>query len=223
MRFELLGAAAGSTWSPVSWRAPVDRRRRLDGVVAPLGSSRSRWELTVLAARSCSRRRTRLGAGIWTRVCARRGRPGRPDSGPAAARRSSRTADCTAFGERFRRDDEMRSGISSGRVVFGSLGGGGRMEFAVIGDPRNRAARVQPITRDTGHVILCTDATRRLLADAGVTLDSRGTFELKGIAGPVPVTLSMPPWTTRNPPRRPLKPMRRSAEKDISGPLPPPA
>ena len=43
------------------------------------------------------------------------------------------------------------------------MGGGGRLEFAVIGDPVNVAARVEKTTRETGDVILLTEATRCLL------------------------------------------------------------
>ena len=38
-------------------------------------------------------------------------------------------------------------GVNSGPVVVGSVGGGGRLEFAVIGDPVNVAARVENLTR----------------------------------------------------------------------------
>ena len=56
-------------------------------------------------------------------------------------------------------------GINSGPVVVGSVGGGGRLEFAVIGDPVNVAARVENLTRETGDVVLLTEATRCLLSD----------------------------------------------------------
>ena len=54
-------------------------------------------------------------------------------------------------------------GINSGPVVVGSVGGGGRLEFAVIGDPVNVAARVEHLTRETGDIVLLTEATRCLL------------------------------------------------------------
>ena len=43
------------------------------------------------------------------------------------------------------------------------MGGGGRLEFAVIGDPVNVAARVEQVTRETGDTVLLTEATRCLL------------------------------------------------------------
>ena len=92
-----------------------------------------------------------------------------------------------ALGERF--GDELRFGIgiNSGPVVVGSVGGGGRLEFAVIGDPVNVAARVENLTRETGDSVLVTEATRCLLSDGAEALESRGDFALKGVSEPVPI------------------------------------
>ena len=89
--------------------------------------------------------------------------------------------------ERF--DEEFRFGIgvNSGPVVLGSVGGGGRLEFAVIGDPVNVAARVEHLTRETGDTILLTEATRCLLGSGTVELEPRGDFALKGLPEPVPI------------------------------------
>jgi class 3 adenylate cyclase len=89
--------------------------------------------------------------------------------------------------ERF--GDEVRFGIgvNSGPVVVGSVGGGGRLEFAVIGDPVNIAARVEHLTRETEDVVLVTEATRCLLSGDRFELDSRGDFALKGVSEPVPI------------------------------------
>jgi class 3 adenylate cyclase len=72
-------------------------------------------------------------------------------------------------------------------VVVGSVGGGGRLEFAVIGDPVNVAARVENLTRETGDPVLVTEATRCLLSDSADGLESRGEFALKGVSEPVPI------------------------------------
>ena len=92
--------------------------------------------------------------------------------------------------ERF--GDEVRFGIgvNSGPVVIGSVGGGGRLEFAVIGDPVNVAARVEHLTRETGDTILITEATRCLLVrDRTIDCEPRrrGEFALKGVSEPVPI------------------------------------
>ena len=78
-------------------------------------------------------------------------------------------------------------GINSGPVVVGSVGGGGRLEFAVIGDTVNVAARVEHLTRETGDIGLLTDATRCLLTNGSRRLEPRGRFALKGVADPVPI------------------------------------
>jgi adenylate cyclase len=74
---------------------------------------------------------------------------------------------------------EVRVGINSGTVVAGSIGGAGRLNFSVIGDTVNVAARVEEATRTTGDRLLLTRAT----ADALVRpapLSSRGSIFLRG-------------------------------------------
>jgi class 3 adenylate cyclase len=90
------------------------------------------------------------------------------------------------FGSRLR----VGIGLNSGPVVIGSVGGGGRLEFTVIGDPVNVAARVEKATRETGDTVLLTEATRCLLNGGGAELEPRGEIELKGKSEPVPVYTS---------------------------------
>jgi adenylate cyclase len=89
--------------------------------------------------------------------------------------------------ERFGDEMQFGIGINSGPVVVGSVGGGGRLEFAVIGDPVNVAARVERLTRETGDIVLLTEATRCLLSESSQSLEPRGSFALKGVAEPVPI------------------------------------
>ena len=67
------------------------------------------------------------------------------------------------------------------------MGGGGRLEFAVIGDAVNVAARVEHLTRETGDIVLVTEASRCLLSSATENLEPRGRFALKGVSEPVPI------------------------------------
>lgn len=87
------------------------------------------------------------------------------------------------FGERCR----IGIGINSGLVLAGTIGGGDLVEYGVIGDPVNVAARVQDATRDLDEPLLLTEATRCLLESAHVDLESRGELSLKGKPQPIAV------------------------------------
>jgi adenylate cyclase len=70
-------------------------------------------------------------------------------------------------------------GLNSGRVLAGNVGGAGRLEYSVMGDPVNVAARVESATRQTGDTILVSAHTReRLTRDW--TLTERPGVTLKG-------------------------------------------
>jgi adenylate cyclase len=80
---------------------------------------------------------------------------------------------------------EVGIGVNSGPVVAGTVGGGGRVEFTVIGDAVNTAARVEAATRETGDQVLITEDTRRRLRTEGLEFDERNAVELKGKQVPV--------------------------------------
>jgi class 3 adenylate cyclase len=71
-------------------------------------------------------------------------------------------------------------GVNSGAVVAGTVGGGGRVEFTVIGDTVNTAARVEAATRETGDDVLITEYTRELLPDGRFEFEERPPVPLKG-------------------------------------------
>ncbi len=73
-------------------------------------------------------------------------------------------------------------GVNTGRVVAGPIGGAGRLNFSVIGDAVNVAARVEAATRQTGDDVLLTVATRDALVRPR-ELDARGSLPLKGRSG----------------------------------------
>jgi class 3 adenylate cyclase len=100
---------------------------------------------------------------------------------------------------------EVRLGINSGRVVAGSIGGAGRLNFSVIGDAVNVAARVEAATRTTGDELLLTRATSDALL-RGAALASRGSIFLKGKSDPI--ELLAPARARGAQPRRPSPPRR---------------
>jgi class 3 adenylate cyclase len=71
-------------------------------------------------------------------------------------------------------------GVNSGPVLAGTVGGGGHVEFTVIGDAVNTAARVEEATRVTGDDVLVTEATRRLLTLPFLGFEERPGVLLKG-------------------------------------------
>jgi len=79
---------------------------------------------------------------------------------------------------------EIGIGINTGRVVAGSVGGAGRLNFSVIGDAVNVAARVEAETRLTGEDLLLTAATRERLRDE-YALRRVGERELRGLERPI--------------------------------------
>ncbi|MGH2909252.1 MAG: adenylate/guanylate cyclase domain-containing protein [Solirubrobacteraceae bacterium] len=77
-------------------------------------------------------------------------------------------------------------GVNSGPVIAGTVGGGGRVEYAVIGDTVNTASRVEATTRQTGDPVLITEATRALLPrTCSIEMVERSGVELRGKQAPV--------------------------------------
>jgi class 3 adenylate cyclase len=114
---------------------------------------------------------------------------GAPDRLPDHADRAVAAAVEIAQLVRERYGDRLRigAGVNSGPVVAGTVGGGGRVEFAVIGDAVNTAARVEEVTRQTGDDVLITDQTLRLLTRSHGGFERRPTAALKGKTQRVPL------------------------------------
>jgi class 3 adenylate cyclase len=88
-----------------------------------------------------------------------------------------------AFGEELR----IGIGVNTGRVIAGTVGGGGKLEFALIGDPVNVAARVEQLTKETRDPILVAQATVDALERLPDGLVSRGLYQVKGKTEPIAV------------------------------------
>jgi adenylate cyclase len=95
--------------------------------------------------------------------------------------------------ERYRGELRVGIGVNSGRVVVGTIGGGGRLDFTVIGDAVNTAARVESATRQTDDDLLITEDTRSRLTGEIDGWEERPSILLKGKAKDVP--LFAPPGT----------------------------
>ena len=108
-----------------------------------------------------------------------------PDHALAATSAALEIADLVA--SRYGGTMNVGIGVNTGHVIAGTVGGGGRVEFTVIGDAVNTAARVEEETRATGDTILITEATRAQLPDGLFSFEPRGSAELKGKSVPVQV------------------------------------
>lgn len=71
-------------------------------------------------------------------------------------------------------------GINTGAVIAGTIGAAGKLEFTLIGDTVNVAARVEQLTKTTGDDILLTGQTAAALARPPAMLADRGVHALKG-------------------------------------------
>ncbi|OBK74057.1 adenylate/guanylate cyclase domain-containing protein [Mycobacterium sp. 1274761.0] len=86
-------------------------------------------------------------------------------------------------------DGELRVGIgiNTGTVIAGTIGGGSKLEFTLIGDAVNVAARVEQLTKTTGDTVLVTEQTADALASRPTDLVDRGSHALKGKSAPVQI------------------------------------
>jgi class 3 adenylate cyclase len=118
--------------------------------------------------------------------------------------------------EGYRGDLRIGIGVNSGTVLAGTIGGGGRLEFTVIGDAVNTAARVERVTRETGDTILVTGTTRGLLRRDHGGFVERPPAVLRGRREPV--ALYAPAATAAAEPPLAASPAGRAAEPPLAPP-----
>ena len=116
-----------------------------------------------------------LGDGLLAVFGAPQPLPGHADAAVAAAAEVQRQVRA-----HLGADLRLGIGINTGPVIAGTVGGGGRHEFTVIGDTVNTSARVEQLTKDTGDSILITEATRLALSTPRPRSTKRGEFEVRG-------------------------------------------
>jgi class 3 adenylate cyclase len=97
------------------------------------------------------------------------------DAAASAALRIQR-----AVAQRFGGALRVGIGINTGAVIAGTIGGGGKLEFTLIGDAVNVAARVEQLTKTTHDGILLTNQTIDALIVRPPGLTERGAHPLKG-------------------------------------------
>jgi adenylate cyclase len=116
-----------------------------------------------------------VGDGLLAVFRAPRRQTDHTDQAPAAALEMKR-----AVAQEFQGERSVGMGFNSGNVVAGNVGGAGRLEFSVIGNAVNVAARVEAATRQTGDAILIAERTRALIQNPDVALTERPNVALKG-------------------------------------------
>lgn len=77
-------------------------------------------------------------------------------------------------------------GVASGEMVAGNIGGQERLEYTIIGDAVNLAARLQGLTKEVGRTLLISLETHARLGSTGL-LAELGEVTIRGKAKPVRV------------------------------------
>jgi adenylate cyclase len=118
---------------------------------------------------------------------------GAPVQAPDDSQRAVRAAcEMVRALERFNAEQEatgapplrMGVGISTGLVVAGNVGSPGRLNYTVLGDTVNVAARLEGLTKDHGKPIIIGESTARQVA-AHFVLRALGDVPVRGRAEPL--------------------------------------
>ncbi|MGZ8667038.1 MAG: CHASE2 domain-containing protein, partial [Solirubrobacterales bacterium] len=75
----------------------------------------------------------------------------------------------------------MGVGLNSGEVMSGNVGSPQRLEYTAIGDTTNVAARLEPMTKGSGHQVFVSETTFELLGPAErADLEPKGEMAVRG-------------------------------------------
>lgn len=81
----------------------------------------------------------------------------------------------------------MGVGLNSGTVMAGNIGAENRVEYTALGDTTNTAARLEGMTKGSGHMLFFADSTRERLKGEYAGLEEVGELEVRGRVAKVPV------------------------------------
>ncbi|HEU4737927.1 MAG TPA: adenylate/guanylate cyclase domain-containing protein [Solirubrobacterales bacterium] len=74
----------------------------------------------------------------------------------------------------------MGIGLNSGTVMSGQVGSQRRIEYTAIGDTTNTAARLEGMTKGSGHQLFIADSTKQALREEREDLELIGEREVRG-------------------------------------------
>ena len=87
---------------------------------------------------------------------------------------------------------DIRIGLSSGPVIAGNVGGGGRQSYTVYGDAVNLAARLEGLNKEFGTSLLVSQTTAEQVQQG--VLHRIGETEVRGLSEPIGVySPTLPP------------------------------
>ena len=82
---------------------------------------------------------------------------------------------------------KMGVGLNSGNVMAGNIGAENRVEYTALGDTTNTAARLEGMTKGSGHELFLAETTRERLKGDYPELKEVGELEVRGRVHKVPV------------------------------------
>jgi len=91
---------------------------------------------------------------------------------------------------------EIGFSVAAGPLVFGAVGDGQRLEFTVIGEPVNLAAKLEKANKIQDVTALTNAATLKLAQDQGylppAPLETRPAHPVDGVGEPVDLVVLLP-------------------------------
>jgi adenylate cyclase len=81
----------------------------------------------------------------------------------------------------------MGVGLNSGPVMSGQVGSERRIEYTAIGDTTNTAARLEGMTKGSGHQLFVSDATIKALQGEAGEIELVGEREVRGRTHPITI------------------------------------